>query len=272
MDRQWWKKLNWILFLQVGSKFSRRRYDLRRVQQSNCACRASSHEGWFAILLSTCSSASRGDNEKDKSLHDVTWCEWHLESELPGCLQHPRKPPNLSLLDAGQLFLVETVLKKIKERQSLGLLAGPLHRDQCIWECSLHSQSSMNCIDSCEAFLETRFTRRNLGCQNCKCLTRTDLHELDWVGTMIQWTWQNWMVGIFVAFGVQLLLVVIATIAFAKLCWAACLHRVWSIHNLDQFGCLGIVGISHLTSIVNDAVASKPGDEMSDEQRQSWFM
>jgi hypothetical protein len=30
--------------------------------------------------------------------------------------------------------------------------------------------------------------------------------------------WQNWMVGIFVAFGVQLLLVVVATVAFAKLC------------------------------------------------------
>ena len=120
MDRQWWKKLNWILFLQVGSKFSRRRYDLRRVQQSNCACRASSHEGWFAILLSTCSSASRGDNEKDKSLHDVTWCEWHLESELPGCLQHPRKPPNLSLLDAGQLFLVKTVFERNQRETIFG--------------------------------------------------------------------------------------------------------------------------------------------------------
>ena len=31
------------------------------------------------------------------------------------------------------------------------------------------------------------------------------------------WSCQNWMVGVFVALGAQLLLVVIATVAFAKL-------------------------------------------------------
>ena len=164
--------------------------------------------------------------ENDKSLHDLTWCKCHWmtprRGELPGCLQHPRKPPDLSLLDAGQLFLVETVLQKNQSETIFGTRRTPPQRS-----VHMRVQPTQSIQHELHRFVWKLFLRfawlksKPWLAELWMFVFENVWPKSDMISIMIQWTWQNWMVGIFVAFGVQLLLVVIATIAFAKLCWAA---------------------------------------------------
>lgn len=190
--------------------------------KQRCACFLPTAFWTIIVSKSFCSTPSW-------HVHRASTTSAKHDSIASGCLQHPSQSSDLFLLDAG----IELHLNHWYSQWCwfdliwYAVQASPVWQDPSTEISAYESAAYTVDADLFINMLSDSFS-------DCSALKSWLLNAFDighlW-GSILQfhpatkWVncnlkWQNWMVGIFVAFGVQLLLVVVATVAFAKLCWA----------------------------------------------------